>query len=322
MSFPKSRRTGFTLIELLVVIAIIAILAAILFPAFASAREKARQTSCLSNEKQLGLAILAYSEDYDEAYPDGAISRGNALAPFGTGMGWAGQTYPYYKSLGVLDCPDDPTKVKVGGAFPYQGNKTTYFPVSYAINFNLAGWPQGKLSAPSQTVLLFEVQGDQTVPSDSSENSQGYTCSNGAICMLSASGNGLDAGITGNNFLGPIAQNMTPFFADSIHPVLPLVYATGLLGARNNGVPDFDYGSKSGRHSGGSNFLAADGHAKWFRPEQVSSGQNASAADCNQGDAPTQPVDCTGNTHFFSQGLFFQAAGTGNNKYGLTFRFF
>jgi prepilin-type N-terminal cleavage/methylation domain-containing protein len=63
------KQRGFTLIELLVVIAIIAILAAILFPVFAQAREKARQTSCLSNEKQLGTAISMYVQDYDETYP-------------------------------------------------------------------------------------------------------------------------------------------------------------------------------------------------------------------------------------------------------------
>jgi len=66
---PVSRRTGFTLIELLVVIAIIAILAAILFPVFAQAREKARAVTCLSNEKQIGLALTGYVQDYDEAYP-------------------------------------------------------------------------------------------------------------------------------------------------------------------------------------------------------------------------------------------------------------
>jgi len=65
----NTTKRGFTLIELLVVIAIIAILAAILFPVFAKVREKARQTSCLSNEKQLGLAITQYVQDYDEKLP-------------------------------------------------------------------------------------------------------------------------------------------------------------------------------------------------------------------------------------------------------------
>ena len=89
-----NKQKGFTLIELLVVIAIIAILAAILFPVFAKVREKARQTSCLSNEKQIGLAFMQYSEDYDEKIP---LSRG-----------WASFTYPYIKSIAVYKCPDDP----------------------------------------------------------------------------------------------------------------------------------------------------------------------------------------------------------------------
>ncbi len=66
--FTLAKRAAFTLIELLVVIAIIAILAAILFPVFAQAREKARQTSCLSNGKQMGLSLLMYAQDYDETF--------------------------------------------------------------------------------------------------------------------------------------------------------------------------------------------------------------------------------------------------------------
>jgi len=74
------KRRGFTLIELLVVIAIIAILAAILFPVFARAREQARKTSCLSNTKQMGLAIYQYIQDYDETYPDSSITCNDAPA--------------------------------------------------------------------------------------------------------------------------------------------------------------------------------------------------------------------------------------------------
>jgi prepilin-type N-terminal cleavage/methylation domain-containing protein/prepilin-type processing-associated H-X9-DG protein len=87
-------RSGFTLIELLVVIAIIAILAAILFPVFARAREKARQTSCLSNEKQLALAILMYAQDYDEK-----VHCRFANAP------WWIVIQPYIKNTQILQCP-------------------------------------------------------------------------------------------------------------------------------------------------------------------------------------------------------------------------
>ncbi|NLO07304.1 MAG: DUF1559 domain-containing protein [candidate division WS1 bacterium] len=107
------KRRGFTLIELLVVIAIIAILAAILFPVFARAREKARQSSCLSNQKQIMLAILAYVQDYDERFPpyrwtqeppssvwydrdNGAVSNRHF---------WAQSIEPYLKNLQIMFCP-------------------------------------------------------------------------------------------------------------------------------------------------------------------------------------------------------------------------
>ncbi len=95
---------GFTLIELLVVIAIISILTAILFPVFATAREKGRQTACASNEKQIGLAMLQYVQDYDECYPCGT-ELGVAYADHGAG--WAPQIMPYVKSNAVFVCPDD-----------------------------------------------------------------------------------------------------------------------------------------------------------------------------------------------------------------------
>ncbi len=94
-------RRGFTLIELLVVIAIIAILAAILFPVFARAREKARQTACLSNTKQLGLAMQMYSQDYDEAYPT-CLDGANSSAIYKT---WDDAIAPYTKNDQMFICP-------------------------------------------------------------------------------------------------------------------------------------------------------------------------------------------------------------------------
>jgi prepilin-type N-terminal cleavage/methylation domain-containing protein/prepilin-type processing-associated H-X9-DG protein len=108
-------RQGFTLIELLVVIAIIAILAAILFPVFAQARAKARQTSCLSNLRQLGTATMMYKQDYDEAFPYWNWVRqsdvgGDALCKEGCGHMenlWINSIYPYTKNSQIYACPSD-----------------------------------------------------------------------------------------------------------------------------------------------------------------------------------------------------------------------
>ena len=98
----QNTKKGFTLIELLVVIAIIAILAAILFPVFARARENARRSSCSSNIKQIGLGFQQYIQDYDEKYPliaSGGVNSG----------GWAIQMQPYLKSTQIFQCPSEPT---------------------------------------------------------------------------------------------------------------------------------------------------------------------------------------------------------------------
>ncbi len=102
MTQPRKSRTGFTLIELLVVIAIIAILAAILFPVFAKAREKARQSSCQSNVKQLGLAFQQYTQDYDEKWP--AMYWSGAWQPAASGY-WGGEIAPYIKNTQIFKCP-------------------------------------------------------------------------------------------------------------------------------------------------------------------------------------------------------------------------
>jgi len=133
------RRTrGFTLIELLVVIAIIAILAAILFPVFARAREKARQASCLSNCKQMGLATMMYCQDYDEKFP-GASGAYSAVAhvprvvtgtpgALYTSMVWPDLIYPYVQNAQMFKCPSAPSEglpygwnIRMGYALGYEG---------------------------------------------------------------------------------------------------------------------------------------------------------------------------------------------------------
>ncbi|BDI28969.1 hypothetical protein CCAX7_10200 [Capsulimonas corticalis] len=110
---------AFTLIELLVVIAIIAILAAILFPVFAKAREKARQISCASNEKQIGLAIMQYVQDYDEKYPAREYNGG--------AVSWRNVVFPYVKATGVFRCPSNKSSTNNGG---------DGYPISYGANYN------------------------------------------------------------------------------------------------------------------------------------------------------------------------------------------
>ncbi len=133
-------RRGFTLIELLVVIAIIAILAAILFPVFARAREKARQTSCLSNVKQIGLGNLMYAQDYDEKtvygsgwqYPNGSLS-------------WQLKVEPYIKNRQIFQCPSNPN-----GEFIYWTQPLVY---GYSRNVE-QNRSLGEFRFPAQTAML------------------------------------------------------------------------------------------------------------------------------------------------------------------------
>jgi prepilin-type N-terminal cleavage/methylation domain-containing protein len=102
-------KRAFTLIELLVVIAIIAILAAILFPVFARAREAARKTACLSNTKQIGTALMMYSQDYEEVLPQPQ----SGVCPGVSCFGWADMIYPYIKNEKVFDCPSSSIRTKL-----------------------------------------------------------------------------------------------------------------------------------------------------------------------------------------------------------------
>jgi prepilin-type N-terminal cleavage/methylation domain-containing protein/prepilin-type processing-associated H-X9-DG protein len=121
------KRNGFTLIELLVVIAIIAILASILFPVFARARENARRAGCLSNLNQLGLAIMQYVQDYDDTYPAAYSGGSSTVARY-----WDRDIYPYVKNSQVFQCPS--ATDTVSGTDVSAGGAGTVYYLSYGMN--------------------------------------------------------------------------------------------------------------------------------------------------------------------------------------------
>jgi prepilin-type N-terminal cleavage/methylation domain-containing protein/prepilin-type processing-associated H-X9-DG protein len=261
----NSQPRGFTLIELLVVIAIIAILAAILFPVFAKAREKARQITCASNEKQLGIGFMQYTQDYDETFPasGGAYYNSN---------GWGVGIYPYVKSTGVFKCPDDPTTATAPNV-----------PVSYAYNWSLMNSVQttgnyngpypgaqtlSALHAPSSTVLLFECQGEQFNPTATASNDTSPSGPMDPQFWNGYFGNGSGLYATGSDPL------------KTVH-----VISTGPV------------------HTDGANYLACDGHVKYLRPSRISGGGiAATSGDPETGNlgngnpTPAAGTDCMDNT--------------------------
>jgi len=244
MKTKAIRRQGFTLIELLVVIAIIAILAAILFPVFAKVREKARQIACASNEHQIGFAILAYTEDYDETLP-----LANYIpTPYVVANGYANWQYevdPYVKGgypegndeldgreLSVWFCPDwaatnDIFWNTAGGPAAGVAPSTATPSKSYLLNENYAGayvpygTPNPNFAKPSATLAQIKSP-SQTV--------------------LVAEGRGNTVNTSGNDTPGADTSTAATSVATT------------------------DYGgyvSGRTRHNGGSNYLFNDGHVKW-----------------------------------------------------------
>jgi prepilin-type N-terminal cleavage/methylation domain-containing protein len=129
------KRTGFTLIELLVVIAIIAILAAILFPVFAQAREQARQSTCLSNFKQIGLGVMMYVQDWDECYPNNRLAQLSGGGECNQKMiTWKTATVPYVKNIAVYKCPSNPKNNLGDETRNAESLGFPTFPISYAYN--------------------------------------------------------------------------------------------------------------------------------------------------------------------------------------------
>lgn len=243
-------RRGFTLIELLVVIAIIAILAAILFPVFAQAREKARAASCLSNTKQIGTAVMMYLQDWDERYPFsddfGVKIPGSPVQ--GSYKYWGDAIYPYTKS---------------GGASTHatqKGGTGNYGPVQrcpsvpdwwtgYAYNIELGYYPNGQLGKVSDDPTRTGVsEASLNHPADLiviMDNSVSYSWLRNNLAMTDT-----DAQLIDYRWF-PAANDVC--MANYNWPD-----SAALAKKPYKGVP-------SGRHNGGVNCVFADGHSKWLR---------------------------------------------------------
>ncbi|MDX1932293.1 MAG: DUF1559 domain-containing protein [Capsulimonadales bacterium] len=264
---------AFTLIELLVVIAIIAILAAILFPVFAQAREKARSISCLSNVKQLGLGVSMYVQDYDETFP---FAWGN---PAGT---WYETVYPYIKNGQVRDTAGVVLWRASNGLYrcPSDGTPST----SYTANANLFGGDSGGNVKPAKTLAAMNRPADVVAIMDSNKwRNDGATDTPGYETPTDIIRVGLNInGVNGNNGDVPLDESsnaaakwmqnyfknpqcdMTDYHGYPWSDLSPCATYGGANAGWANKYPAFRH-HRTGLGSGFANFAFADGHAKAFR---------------------------------------------------------
>lgn len=279
-----ARKTrGFTLIELLVVIAIIAILAAILFPVFAQAREAARKISCLSHAKQMGTAISMYKVDFDDTYPM-AYYYNNDNNSGGGYSQWSGLIQPYAKNWGMFVCPSD----KIKGLAPtnFVGNNLGFGapPGQTAQNAiqdlqaprlsftaNAAVMPRkrrtvdpasvvgdSQVDAPAETILIAEMTDTPACINDSSSASGvAYKSHRSTNAVVTAGG---------GTFTGESEAQGTPL--EAITPTAARAALTTCVTASANGLPHIAYVAAD-RHAGGANYVFCDGHTKWLKLEQT-----------------------------------------------------
>jgi prepilin-type N-terminal cleavage/methylation domain-containing protein/prepilin-type processing-associated H-X9-DG protein len=245
------RKRGFTLIELLVVIAIIAILAAILFPVFAQAREKARMAACQSNLKQMGSAFTMYTQDYDETYPLGKNDgTGGGCADYAvrsTWGGWIGNLImPYTKNVNIYTCPSQPAANSVNGGGSNQAptcglNVVPYVQVSYDFNYQaVSGKSLTNINEPANLGIVWD-----------SLNPWG-DCSYATGCGIWSQ------------------RDICYWLVQSGKP---------LAGGQSCTVQ----GKKMSWHNDGQNFLFADNHVKWARWDQLKWGNIANVPSTNVG---------------------------------------
>lgn len=255
----NKRAFGFTLIELLVVIAIIAILAAILFPVFAQAREKARQISCVNNLKQLGIGMLMYSEDYDESWMPSRCPDGNT----GNWFEWSVLVQPYIKNgstvvdnyySGVFACPSAPVP---GQANNYKPRTDVFQPMDSPHSPTALS----AVPSPAQTIGFFEAgEGGNAGPGDPQGWNYPFWFAEESAWIPSA---------TQDN----VKKDLTPNGGDCDTP-LSVANNWGPDAVGSNWTPDTNEDQCGWypryRHSGMANFLWLDGHVKAIRKGDLS----------------------------------------------------